>query len=177
MSDPKNPYEAPHADPNATVPAPLAAIPMAMPAPVKATVGIIVALALIVGYSAFAQGTLPWGQLGIMAVLLWGVVRQSALAWQYVRVMGTLAVLATGTIMLSLALGNRSPGHPKIHPLVMGTSLLLETLYLIPVLLMGTKPARRYFNVICPACGSVRVKALDFLYRERRCKLCQTTWR
>jgi uncharacterized protein YqgC (DUF456 family) len=148
-----------------------------MPGQVKATIGILIALAVIVGYSAVVQDTLPWVRLGLMAFLLWGIFRRSALAWQYLRVVGMLAFIAAMAAMISNLLTIQSTSHPPAYAVAMGVSLVMTSLFVVPIFLVGTKPARHYFNVICPACGSAKVKAMDFVYREKRCKKCRHTWR
>ncbi len=69
-----------------------------------------------------------------------------------------------------VALGLVTTG--RLWPLVVsGTCLLLTAALLL------TRRARRYFDVICPACGSRSVGGKDFWFREARCNKCKAEWR
>lgn len=177
MSEPLNPYEAPRSALDTAVPAAQSPTPIEIPASVKATVSLVVVLAFIVGYSAIVKGTVPWGQLGLIGLLLWGIFLRKALAWQYLRVVAALAFVAGACADVSALISSRSLGDPRASVVALGISFLMNTLCILPVFLMSTRKARRYFGVVCPACGSTKVKAGDFLYREKRCKICQRTWR
>lgn len=172
-----NPYQAPRAALDTAAPRAPWTAPIDMPASVKATVAIVVALALTVGYGAVVRGTTPWGQLGLMGLLLWGIFLRKALAWQYLRVVGVLAFVAGAGAGVSIHLRRGALGDSRASVVAMGISFLMITLCLFPVFLVSTEKARRYFGVVCPACGSAKVKAGDFLYREKRCKPCGNTWR
>ena len=177
MSDPLNPYEAPRSDLDTVVPAVQSPTPIDMPASVKATVTLVVALAFILVYGAIVNGTVPWGQLGLIGLLLWGIFLRKALAWQYLRVVAVLAFVAGACANASTLMSGRSLGAPRASVVAVGISFLMTTLCILPIFLMSTDKARRYFGVVCPVCGSANVKAGDFLYREKRCKTCQRTWR
>jgi hypothetical protein len=177
MGEPLNPYESPRSDLDTAVPAGQSTTPIDMPASVKATVSIVVALAFMVGYGAVVQGTVAWGQLGLIGLLLWGIFRRKALAWQYLRMIGVLAFVAGACANVSSLMNSRSLGDPRASVVAVGVSFLMTALCLLPVVLVSTEKARRYFGLLCPACGSAKVKASDFLYREKLCKTCRRAWR
>lgn len=173
MTTPQNPYQAPQTDVDAAAPVIAESAPTKMPASVKACVGIMIALGASAIYSSLKQGTAPVHLL-VLGLLLWGVFKRSALAWQWVRIGGVLAgVLTAGLVASIIANNDYSQTAAAFIAVSMG---LGAALYLVPVFLMSTRSARRFFRVVCPSCGSTRVKARDFLYRDKRCKSCPAVW-
>jgi hypothetical protein len=104
--------------------------------------------------------------ISIAVVIVLGLVRRHALAWQWGVFMPILAALNA-----LAALGYAQGAVQR----AMMLALLLANIA-IPLLLTRSS-ARRYFGVRCPRCGSQRTGATDFLYDGHRCKECQVEWR
>jgi hypothetical protein len=176
MTTPQNPYQAPRADvdANAAVPVNTAAASMNMPTSVKTCVALMIAAAVIAMVASLKDGKPPV-QLFVVGLLLWGVFKRSALAWQWVRIGGVLAGVVTASVAASMILNNDYSATAIAF--IAASMGLAAVFYLLPVFLVSTASARRFFRVVCPSCGSTRVKARDFVYREKRCKDCPATWR
>lgn len=177
MTTPQNPYQAPRADvdANAAVPVNTAAASMNMPTSVKICVALMIAAGVVAMVASLKDGKPPV-QLFVIGLLLWGIFKRSALAWQWVRIGGVLAGVVTASVAVSTIL--KVAGNSGTAIAAAAWMGLAAALYpLLPVFLVSTASARRYFGVVCPSCGSTRVKARDFVYREKRCKDCPATWR
>jgi hypothetical protein len=177
MLDSHDPYQAPRANLDASVKLEALSTPMAMPRSVKTTVAIVSATAVMIGYGAIVQGQTPLVQLGLIALVLWGLVRRKALAWQWTRLGAVLGFVATAGVWSAHLLAGRWSGGPTAFLVANGISLMMSLLFLLPVFLLSTRESRGYFGLVCPTCGSTKVKAGDFLYREKRCKACSGSWR
>jgi hypothetical protein len=104
--------------------------------------------------------------LAIAALILVGLVRRHALAWQWGVLMPLLASLeALATL-----------GTARDQVMMVAASIALAIDLGIPLLLTRAS-ARRYFGLICPRCKSQRIGATDFLFNGYRCKGCQVEWR
>lgn len=104
--------------------------------------------------------------IAIATLILVGLVRRNALAWQWGVYMPILAAL-NGLAALAYATG---PLAVALCTTALGANVA------IPVLLTRA-PSRHYFGVACPRCGSMRTGATDFLFNGHRCKDCNVEWR
>ena len=176
MIDSNDPYRAPHASLNASLNVGPSITPIEMPGSVKATVAIVFITAVMVGYGPIVQGQIPLTQVGVLSLVVWGILRRKALAWQWLRLGAVLGFIGFAGASAARLLAGQASGGSTASVVGNGISLLMSVIFLLPAFFLGTMQARRYFGVVCPICGSTKVKAGDFFYREKRCKACPSTW-
>lgn len=166
----ENPYEAPKSEINAGAPAEIARPDMKMPGTVIATI-VIVSLMAALSLVSLVRTNSPTSVAGlaIYGLILWGLIRGNALAWQWGIVIPTLfAVFALlGLIMIS------TRGIMLVPLLIV---LIPVLLYISIPVLLSFKSARRFFGLQCPRCNEVRGRAASFLFTKRRCAACKFEW-
>lgn len=130
---------------------------------------------VILGITAIAAGR---GSLlaiiisaGISALILVGIIKGNKLAWQWGRILGflsavLLSILAVGAIVNS-DISVRTAG------VIFGSQAIL--LYIL-FFALGTESSRKYFQLVCPKCGSKKIKAGNFFFTKTKCKSCNDKW-
>ena len=166
-----DPYAPPKADVDAGAPAEIAASPQSMPGTVITAivlVGVVVTFDLLSLLGRVAP--LKLAEIPIEALIIVGLVRGHALAWQWGIIVPTLAVLG-GLALLGPAL-SMFDGNPVAAALIF---LLIAINVAIPIVL-STKSARIFYGLKCPKCGEVRGRAASFLFAKRKCAACKFVW-
>jgi len=141
----------------------------------------VVVAAVITGlYVAFAVRNLfdtprqgKTGQAIVSILILIGMVRGHALAWQWGRLTPFVAAIAGGLVLV-MRLTDTSNAI-SLGMLVMLCFLVAGSGAL--TILLSFKSSKRYFGLSCPHCGSLRSKADNFFYSAYRCRDCGSTWR
>jgi hypothetical protein len=139
-----------------------------MPPTIIAAVVLVSYYVLIDLFDSVINGHLVGGvvSVGISVLILIGLARRHALAWQWGLFMPLLAAL-NAVAALAYAHGTL---EQALYVSVLAVDLA------IPVLLT-VAPSRRYFGIACPRCGSLRTGASNFLFTGHRCKRCHVEWR
>lgn len=140
-------------------------------------VSLMFATRIVLAAMAMAAGTLsPLGvgvQILLSVLILVGLYKGHRLAWQWGRVLGALGA----TICIFLAVMVLLAKEPKAgSTIVFGFSAFNAAILLTVVFSLGTKSAKRYFGLVCPACGSTKCKAGDFLFNKVKCVDCGGEW-
>lgn len=139
--------------------------------------GITIFSRIITGVLALLYGTASVLtvviSLGVAAVILVGLIERFRLAWQWGRILGLLgAILLTFTAVALLGRARDEPGM-----LLAGVLIATQGIPLFPMFFaLGTRGAREHFRVICPECGSSKVKGGNFLFTKAQCKQCNLVW-
>jgi hypothetical protein len=172
----ENPYAPPSKD--EAPPSPTAKGTIERPRPpmpgTVITVIVLVSIYLLVSLiGALRNPVLAVVQLGIAALILVGLVRRHALAWQWGMIIPVLAAL--GTFAQSAAVAGAGLGGPAT--LVLSILLALIVLQLAIPVLLTLHSSRIYFGLQCPECRSMKIKAGNFLFSAYTCRACKTTWR
>lgn len=105
----------------------------------------------------------------IPGLIAYGLVRRHRLAWQWGR------LLALGVSLLEAIM--------SVAAMVrFGVSWRWSTLIALALpgvaigIALGRPSAREWFRLVCPACGTGRPRAADFLFQRARCRRCQNEW-
>jgi hypothetical protein len=170
----ENPYAPPHKDeaPTPTARGTIERSRPQMPGTVIAVIVLVSIYLLFTLVGALRNPVLAVIELVIAVLILVGLVRRHALAWQWGMIIPVLAALGT-LVQLGAVAGAGLAG-----PAALVTSILLALLVLqlaIPVLLT-LRSARLYFGLRCPECGRMKIRAGNFLFTAYRCRDCKTTW-
>jgi hypothetical protein len=141
------------------------------------SVGIMVFARLFMGVLAFLSGSVSvlgivW-PIAVAVLILIGILMGQRLAWQWGRLLGLFGgILLTLAAMRAFALAEEGPGY-----IIVGVLLALQGLPLFPLFFaLGTRGAREHFRVICPECGSTKLKGGNFLFTKAVCRKCNATW-
>jgi len=113
-------------------------------------------------------------QIPIGALILIGLVRRHALAWQWGMIMPIFAAIST----LFGVIGVAAAG-PLIGPMFVILVVLVLMLGVelgIPVLL-SLRRSRLFYGLQCPQCQSMKVKAGNFFFTSFKCRACKAAWR
>ena len=139
-----------------------------MPATVIAAVVLVSWYVAIDLFSELSNGHVVGAVVSVViaALILIGLIRRHALAWQWGLFMPLLAAL-NGLAALASARGAAQ--------LALYGSLIAVDIA-IPIFLTMA-PSRRYFGINCPKCDSLRTGASDFFFSRHRCKRCSVEWR
>jgi hypothetical protein len=165
-----NPYTPPRTDaaPN-TVDRPTGP----MPGTVVAVIVLVSLFLLVELIAALANPVSAAIGIGISALILVGLVRRHALAWQWGMIMPILAALFTLVTFLGVLAGAPMVGAALLSLVFMFLILAVEIS--IPVLLT-LRRSRLYFGLQCPECKSMKVKAASFLFTSMKCRACKHVW-
>lgn len=169
----ENPYQAPKTDVNATVARQVVQPRVKMPRVVLAAVILasITALLSIVGLNGMNEQFVMYVS-GIYVLIIFGLVRGHALAWQWGIVIPSLVVVLLALSLLWLS----QRTHLRIRPSVLGTMIGSLLLYLSIPVLLSFRASRIFFGLQCPQCGQVRGRAASFTFTKRRCAACKFEW-
>jgi hypothetical protein len=145
------------------------------------SVSIMVASRIIMGGLALLSGQLsPVDVLVdimlpvLLAVLiLVGIIKGHHLAWQWGRLLGlAAAILLTVIAVVTFAHSGEQP-----EMMIVAVFVAVQGIPLFPMFFaLGTNGAREHFRLICPSCGSSRVKGANFLFTKAICRRCNATW-
>ena len=171
-TDPDNPYSPPRTD---ALPGAIEVVQprLKIPGPV---IAVVVLLSLYILLTiATVVGSPLWLiiRLLIAALILVGLVRGHALAWQWGMIMPILSALFIG-MSLFLLLTRHGLNFTSSLVALLLVALLLGHLA-VPVLL-SLRSSRVFFGLQCPSCGQVKGRAANFLFSRRRCRACHTVW-
>jgi hypothetical protein len=171
----ENPYEAPKAEINLGAPAEIAPPDVKMPGTVIATIVIVSLMAVLslIGLIRAPTSVTSAAGLAIYALILVGLIRGHALAWQWGIVIPTLfaVFVLLGMFMIFSRASRIGLGFGELLVILVPLALYVS----IPVLL-SFKSSRRFFGLQCPKCGEVRGRAASFLFTKRRCGACKFEW-
>jgi hypothetical protein len=107
----------------------------------------------------------------VFALLLWGVFRGYRLAWLWGRYLTlVLGILLGASLVVAWA---RSPPSWLLVALV---ALGMVVPLLATSLALGRASALRFFDLVCPLCGTRANRPKDFLFRQARCPKCANVW-
>ena len=168
-----NPYQPPTKD-VAARPSDLGGVarPIApMPGPV---IAVAVILAVYVLWSLLGAIANPGSGVvgaGLALLVLVGVLRRHALAWQWGKIIPVLGAIAAAFALGAVASLSGARGVVFVAILVMLLALQLS----IPIL-MSLRSSRLFFGLQCPHCQSMKVKAANFAFTAFRCRSCGATW-
>lgn len=171
-AEPKNPYSPPRTD---ALPGAIEIVQprLKIPGPV---IAVVLLLSLYILFTlATVIGSPLWLiiRLLISAVILVGLIRGHALAWQWGMIMPILSALFIGT-SLTLLLSRHGLSLASSLVALMLVALLIGHLA-VPILL-SIRSSRVFFGLQCPSCGQVKGRAANFLFSKRRCRACHTVW-
>jgi len=111
--------------------------------------------------------------LVVAAVILVGLIERFRLAWQWGRILGLFAaIILTLTAVVFFGRAREEPGFWLVGVLVATQGVPLFPMFFA----LGTRGAREYFRVICPECGSSKVKGGNFLFTKAQCRKCNLVW-
>ena len=144
----------------------------------SAIVAIVLAVLAVVERAALGVVCLQQGQpvletyllpTALGAVIIWGLVRGSRLAWRWARILGAILGL------FALLCGSYEMGSTEM---TMRAGLLLSegALLLGMSAALSMSGARKHFRMVCPRCGSRRVGAANLAFSEAYCRRCETIW-
>ena len=163
-----NPYAPPKVDVDTGISASVDPADSRMPPPVLATVvifAVIILLELIFTLATSGRGIF---QIGVSALILLGLIRGHALAWQWGRVIPVfIAVVVTAGLVVEE--GGRSP-------FLLGVAAIPIALFLSLPILLSYRSSRVWFGLKCPQCSEVRARGASFLFNKRRCRACDHIW-
>jgi hypothetical protein len=118
-----------------------------------------------VGAVTYAFAALLW------VLLLAGLLRGARLAWLW----GRYLTLLLAVVMASALAVAAVRGEAK--PLVVGLAFAGLVLPLAAAsVALGRRSAYAYFDLVCPACAARSGFGADFLFRQARCRKCDTVW-
>ncbi len=118
-----------------------------------------------VGWASYASSGL------IAAMLLYGLTRRSRLAWLWGRWL-SLMLAAAVAARFGLALF-----HREITPSAFAFAAVVLVAPLLAAGLALQRPsAYRYFDLVCPVCGTRTGMGADLLFRKARCRACGHDW-
>jgi hypothetical protein len=133
---------------------------------------VIVLVSLYMLFALFGAVSNPLGalvQLGIASLILVGIVRGNALAWQWGMVIPVLnLVILLVSVAMSLAAG--------VDTVFLAIIFAMAAANLAIPVLLAVRNSRVFFGLQCPKCGAFKTKAKDFVFSKRQCKLCKTQW-
>lgn len=172
-------------------------MPMSVVIALVAT-GLMVLFSAVGGIGQISQGELPVSSifsLAIGVIILLGIAKGHRLAYQWGRILVglaaffyTLGLVGGGFALFALANnpdGLLGPGDPVVAQdidlrtaILVGIAVLAGFVLLMWIIFfsLGTKSARRYFQLVCPSCGHTKVKANDFFFNRGKCKRCGVIW-
>lgn len=136
---------------------------------------IITVLVLYIVIFLFSLLQLNFVGIVVGILLILGVIKRQALAWQWGRV---IPVIYLAFIFISIIF--LFPYKDRAGPLTLmiyGVYAILIALLLAIPILLSRKNAKKYFRLRCPKCSSYKVKAASFLFNKRKCRDCQTLWK
>jgi hypothetical protein len=167
----ENPYAPPQAEINAGAPAEIARASMKMPGTVIAAIVVVSIIALLSVLNLVRSGSiLSLIGVAIYALILIGLIRGHALAWQWGIVIPTLfGILAAVGLFAGAGMGGLGLGELIIL-------LIPLSLYLSIAVLLSRKSSRIFFGLQCPKCGAIKARARSFFFTKRRCGACKFEW-
>jgi hypothetical protein len=117
------------------------------------------------------------GALVVGGLVLWGLLVGHRLAWQWGRLLGSIAaviyVLATIAVLAGSLEGLNTPAAKAF---LGAFGLFVSACLFTIVFSLGTTPAREYFDLRCPKCGKFTSSAADFFFNWAKCKKCGKRW-
>ncbi|HEY6107035.1 MAG TPA: hypothetical protein VIV59_13705 [Anaeromyxobacteraceae bacterium] len=109
---------------------------------------------------------------GVALLLVWGILRGARLAWMWGRALGFfLAVVPLAAMGFGLWRGLTMRWW-EAAVVVLGLSAPL----LAASIALGRKSALRFFDLVCPTCGTATRRGKDFLFRRALCRKCGHVW-
>jgi len=133
---------------------------------VQAGLALLVAGASRVGFFQYLFAA------GVALLLVWGILRGARLAWMWGRALGFfLAVVPLAAMGHSLWRGLAIRWW-EAALVVLGLSAPL----LAASIALGRRSALGFFDLVCPACGTVARRGKDFLFRQALCGKCGHVW-
>ncbi len=109
---------------------------------------------------------------GVALLLVWGILRGARLAWMWGRTLGFfLAVIPLAAMGLGLWRGLAIRWW-EVALVALGLSAPL----LATSIALGRASALRFFDLVCPTCGTVARRGRDFLFRQALCGKCGQVW-
>jgi hypothetical protein len=109
---------------------------------------------------------------GVALLLVWGILRGARLAWMWGRALGFfLAVVPLAAMGFGWWRGLAMRWW-EVAVVVLGLSAPL----LAASIALGRQSALRFFDLVCPTCGTVAKRGNDFLFRQARCGRCGHVW-
>jgi hypothetical protein len=118
-----------------------------------------------VGWAMYASAALLW------LLLLTGLCRGSRLAWLWGRY---ITLILGAVVMGAMTFGFL---RHEVAPIVLALSLLGLALPLFAAgVALGRPSAFTFFDLVCPTCGARTGLGADFLFRQARCRICNTVW-
>lgn len=109
--------------------------------------------------------------IAVSTIVLVGIIKGNRLAWQWARLTSLLCALISTVSLDLIWIHKVQPGN--LYLLLWLVQLL--ALYMI-VFSLGARGSRAHFKLICPSCGSTRVKARDLLFHKAACRTCGGEW-
>ncbi len=118
-----------------------------------------------VGWAMYAFAALLWGLLFV------GLLRRSRLAWLWTRYLSiVLGAVLCGTVATGLVRHELPPGVAAIAVGALALPLFVAGIAL------GRPSTYPYFDLVCPTCSARTGLGSDLLFRQARCRVCQTVW-
>jgi hypothetical protein len=143
-----------------------------MPGTVIAAIVMVSVLMVLELYGLVREGgTQAVISVPISLLILWGLWRGHALAWQWGIVIPILLAIMVGLGLIALLGDSRVLGAAAWIGAVVPLLLYIS----IPVLLRFRR-SRVFFGLECPRCQAVKTRAASFLFTQRRCRACGLEW-
>ena len=108
---------------------------------------------------------------GISALILVGIIKGHRLAWQWGRILGIISAVLL-TIITIAAITQLNPQNGAAVVIIGSQAILLYVLFFS----LGTADAKKYFQLVCSACGSTKAKAANFFFTKVKCGDCNNQW-
>jgi hypothetical protein len=110
------------------------------------------------------------------AVILWtlllaGLLRGARLAWLWGRYLTPILAVVIASALAVAAVR----GGTRLAVVALAFAGLVLPLAVASVAL-GRRSAYGYFDLVCPACATRSGFGADFLFRQARCRKCDTVW-
>jgi hypothetical protein len=131
---------------------------------------VMVFMAILAGAVSLVGAALP---IAISISILVGMFKAHKLAWQWGRALGALGATICTFITIMLLIETK-PREGDTAVLVF--SGCTAVICFVIVLALRTKSAKRYFKLVCPACGSMKCKGANFLFTKVKCLACGSEW-
>lgn len=134
--------------------------------------GVLAAMAVVEGTVSPGVAFAP---LGLGVLIVFGMVKGHRLAWQWGRLLGlvTAALVFISAITVWAALEDTAGREAAFWAVFLGgQGAALMVMYFT----LGTSGAREHFRLVCPQCGSRKVRAADFIYSKAKCRKCKNRW-